>query len=321
MFSFRHSIYHRRWHKFAYYLRHAHLGALPHAWLARNADAVLAELPRLPEAQRQYIGERAAYCNRLQGMQPLSGSPQRIGAFRKRGHSAYFYDLAALLRYFPAGTPFECVFGDVIDVPPQPAFVKSRPIHGDNACSVLLKLDSVRHFYTVPDPYRYADKHDSLVWRGAAHQTQRLRFLERYHDHPLCDVGCVHKKSADQPYFRPYLTVAEQLRHRFVLSIEGNDVATNLKWILASQSVCVMTQPRYETWLTEGRLQPHVHYIPLADDYSDLNEKLNFYRARPEAAQKIVAAANAWMRPFADAKTELLTALLVMRHYFEHTTC
>ena len=313
------NIYHRRLHKFAYYVRHAHLGVLPAAWLARDGDAVCAELQRLPADERRHIEQRVAYYNQLTGKHALSGNIKYTGAFKKRGYSAYFYDLAALLRYFPAGLPFDCEFGDVIHVPPQPAFVKSRPIGGDNARSVLLKLDSVRHFYIVPDPYPFEQKQDTLVWRGAAHQPQRMRFLERFHNHPLCDVGCVHRKSAGQPYFRPFLSVAEQLRHRFVLSIEGNDVATNLKWILASQSLCLMTPPRYETWLMEGRLQPHIHYVPLAEDYGDLDEKLRFYRSHPHAAQKIIAAANEWMRPFADAKRERLVSLLVMKHYFEHT--
>ena len=319
MFDQAFGVYHKRLHKLSYYARHSLFGLLPHRLLARNAQSVLAELPRLSTGQQRQLQQRANDYNRLSGHTVLSGETNSVDGFRKRGHSAYFYDLAALLRYFPAEQRFCHEFGDVIHVPAQPAFVKSRPIGEHNQNSVLLKLDSVRHFYIYPDPHRFADKKEQLVWRGAAHQAQRLAFLQRFHDHPLCDAGCVHKKSIGQPYHRDYLTVAEQLRYKYILSIEGNDVATNLKWIMASQSLCFMTTPKYETWLMEGRLEPDVHYVHLQDDYADLDEKLAFYRQRPEAAETIIRNANAYMQPFLDRKQELLVSLMVMQKYFDYT--
>ncbi|EGY53671.1 glycosyl transferase family 90 [Neisseria shayeganii] len=313
-------IYHKRLHKLAYYTRHSLLGVLPHTWLVRNGQDVLREFSRLNREQQQALHSRVDYYNRLSGTHTLHGASTAVGSFKKCGHSAYFYDLAALLRYFPADERFLYEFGDVTHIPEQPAFVKSRPIADNNQNSVLLKLDSVRHFYIYPDPHRFADKQDSLVWRGAAHQCQRLRFLEQYHNHPLCDVGCVHPKSAGQPYHRSFLTVEEQLRHKYILSIEGNDVATNLKWIMASQSLCFMAAPRYETWLMEGRLQADVHYVHLQDDYADLDEKLAFYHARPAAAERIIRQANAYMQPFFDRKLELLTGLMVVQKYFDCTS-
>ena len=59
------------------------------------------------------------------------------------------------------------------------------------------------------------------------------------------------------------LTRGQIVSHRFVLSLEGNDVATNLKWLLASSSVVVMPTPTKESWLMEGLLRPYVHYLPL----------------------------------------------------------
>lgn len=313
-------IYHRRLHKLAYYTRHSPFGLLPHSLLAKSIEPVLAEFARLPNETQQQIRQRADYYNRQN--QPFTLSADHtpigeIGQFKRGTHiSAYYYDLAALLRYFPAGQRFAYEFGDVTHIPAQPAFVKSRPISNSNQHSVLLKLDSVRHFYIYPDRTPFAAKRDQLVWRGAAHQEQRLRFLRQYHNHPQCDVGCVLKQSAHEPYHRSFLSVGQQLQYKYILSIEGNDVATNLKWILASQSLCFMTSPVYETWLMEGRLQPEVHYVHLQPDYSDFDEKLNFYRRHPEAAQRIIRNANAYMHPFFSRKQELITSLLVMQKYF-----
>lgn len=313
------NIYHRRLHKLQYYVSHAHLGLLPHALLAKSAQDVLAEYARLPEHQQQHIAKRVAYYNQLDGQHTLSGSLTRVGTFKKRGFSAYFYDLADYLRYFPADKIFAHEFGDVTHIPDQPTLVKSRPISEQNAHSILLKLDSVRHFYIYPDPFSYTDKNDKLVWRGAAHQAHRLQFLQKFHAHPSCDVACVHRNSQNQPWHGAFMSVREQLRHKFILSIEGNDVATNLKWIMASNSLCLMTTPKFETWLMEGLLQPDVHYVHLQDDYSDLDEKLRFYQQNPAAAQKIIHHAQTWMQTFFDKKQELITSILVLQKYFEHT--
>lgn len=314
-------IHHRRLHKIKYYASHAHLSLLPHKLLAKSAQNILAEYARLPENVQQHIAKRVAYCNKLAGKHMLSGSLNRIGAFKKKGFSAYFYDLADYLRYFPENTPFAHEFGDVRHIPDQPTLVKSRPISDENQNNVILKLDSVRHFYIYPDPFNYAEKNNHLVWRGAAfdYQPHRLRFLQQFHDHPLCDVACIHSSSQGKPWHGEFMSVRDQLRHKFILSIEGVDVATNLKWIMASNSLCFMTTPKFETWFMEGLLQPNVHYVHLQDDYADFDEKLRYYQNNPAAAQKIIANAQAWIKPFFDEKQELITTLMVLQKYFECT--
>ncbi|GIR91542.1 MAG: hypothetical protein CM15mP92_0060 [Halieaceae bacterium] len=72
------------------------------------------------------------------------------------------------------------------------------------------------------------------------------------------------------------------LKHKFILCIEGNDVASNLKWVMSSNSVAVMPKPKYESWFMEGKLIPNYHYILIKDDYSDLEEKLNYYKKNTE---------------------------------------
>lgn len=312
-------ILHRRLHKLAFYAQHVPMGWLPHACFSQSPERALAEFARLPEWQQAHIRQRVNYYNQLtESFSVPSDCGDSVATFTRKGKSSsYFYDLKSLLRYFPLENRFEYLLYDVTHVPERPMFVKSRPIQEGNENSVVLKLDSVRHFYVVKDPYRFEDKQDRLMWRGAAHQAHRIRFLEQFHHYPELDVGCVHKSSQDKPYHRNYLTVHEQLRYRYILSIEGNDVATNLKWIMASQSVAVMMTPRFETWLMEGLLKPDVHYIHVQDDYSDLMDKLAFYRAHPDATQKIVAQANAWMQPFFDKKLEWITQILVMQKYFE----
>ena len=46
---------------------------------------------------------------------------------------------------------------------------------------------------------------------------------------------------------------------------------------MSSNSVCVMPKPKYESWFMEGKLEDGVHYIEVKDDFSDAQEKIEFY--------------------------------------------
>jgi hypothetical protein len=112
------------------------------------------------------------------------------------------------------------------------------------------------------------------------------------------------------------MTVREQLNYKFIISIEGKDVATNLKWIMSSNSVCMMPKPRYETWFMEGKLKAGVHYIEIADDYSDLTQKMEYYLEHEEKVLEIIANANSWVEQFKHPRRERLISLLVAQKYF-----
>ena len=109
--------------------------------------------------------------------------------------------------------------------------------------------------------------------------------------------------------------MGEQLRYKFVLSIEGIDVATNLKWILSSNSLCVMTRPRRETWFMEGQLVPGEHFVCVRDDYADLAEQLERYRRDVAAAERMLLAAQAHAARFLDPRREAQVAALVLARY------
>ena len=106
------------------------------------------------------------------------------------------------------------------------------------------------------------------------------------------------------------------LKHKFILCIEGNDVASNLKWVMSSNSVAVMPKPKFESWFMENMLIPDYHYIQIKDDYSDLEEKLKFYIKNTEKLQQISINANNYVNQFRDYNDEKLISLLVMEKFF-----
>ncbi|TDT44338.1 glycosyl transferase family 90 [Halospina denitrificans] len=315
--------YERNLHKLRFYTR-ALADLLVPDWVWRRKRArLMAGFRQLDEASKAAIEQRVTYYNRLS--QPFDPGDEAIRKrdFSRRGQrSAYYLDFKRLIRCFPDDVRFSYRFGDLTTVPDTPSFVKSRPIGSaaENANSVLLKLNQVRHYFMVSDGQAFRDKHPKAIWRGKASQPQRREFVKRYHGHPLCDVGCNHPESEGEPWHTGFMPASEQLAYRYIISIEGNDVATNLKWILASNSLCLMRKPRYETWFMEGTLEPGIHYAQLADDHSDLEETIRYYNDNPDEAETIIRNANRHVAQFMDPERELLISLLVMERYFRLST-
>ena len=85
-------------------------------------------------------------------------------------------------------------------------------------------------------------------------------------------MGQINRGTDHDNWFRKKVSIDYHLKHKFILCIEGNDVASNLKWVMSSNSVAVMPKPKFESWFMEGKLIPDHHYIQIKEDYSDLEE-------------------------------------------------
>ncbi len=284
----------------------------------------------LDAEEKVEIDRRVNYYCQWEG--PLQGDQLEnslaIGDLKKpeRGKT-YFLDLMEYTRYFTPENRLHFLMGDIVHVPEVPTIVKSRPlvqneVNGidNNANSVLLNLNKVRHFTFINDPVPFEKKKDILLCRNALYQPNRLAFFEKHFGHPLTDLGQVNTGTDHDQWVKPKMSMRQHLDFKFILCLEGNDVASNLKWVMSSGSLAVMPRPRYETWFMEGTLKPDVHYVHLQDDYSDLEEKLTYYINRPDAARKIVENAHAYISQFtgskAAAQREVLVSLRVLGKYF-----
>ncbi|MHA2939816.1 glycosyl transferase family 90 [Vibrio sp. RC27] len=302
--------------KFNYYLSHGLLTLIPtalHRYIAKKKVKSITEEPST------YLQSRLDYYNQISDTFILNDKPStQIDAFKKTGGTTYYFDLFKVIKGFPKANRFHYINGDVREVPSAPAFVKSRPINNNNHNSIILKLNAIRHFQFLEDPLTFAEKKDLAVWRGLGFLAHRKVVIEKYYDHPRCNIGR-HRPQEGQPWDKPRMTIEEQLKYKFILCIEGRDVATNLKWVMSSNSLAVMSEPKFETWFMEGRLEGGVHYVEVKDDYSDLIEKMDYYIAHPEEAETIIANAHAWIEQFKNPEQERLISLLVANKYFKHS--
>ena len=276
--------------------------------------------------QLRDILKRVAYYNKLSNTITLKSPVQLSDIKTVPGSKVYFFDLYQYSRYFNQKLKGLFLFGDIIEVPQQPTFVKSRPIGDNNANSVLLKWNKLRHFMFIKKEQKtYPEKKNMLVSRGKVHKTQahRIKFIEKYFAHPMCNIGRVNTNALNPLWKVPRLSIDQQLDYKFILCLEGNDVASNLKWVMSSQSIAVMPKPKYETWFMEGLLVADVHYIVIKDDYSDLEQRLNYYINNQDKALQIIENANAYVQQFRNQENETLISLLTLKKYFEKTnqTC
>ncbi|TPK90752.1 glycosyl transferase family 90 [Mesorhizobium sp. B2-4-17] len=296
--------------KVFYYARNFARDVVPQALFRRTLGIRLERARLSDEAARR----RLNYYNKLQDGFTPSANAVRVGKLPFTP-TMYYYDLKEFARYFDPGLLIDLEFGDVRNVPKVPSIVKDRPIRDDDKNAVIMKLDKFRHFQMPADAISFTDKLPAVVWRGDLNNPIRTRFLKALSGLSFCDAGS-HKPNAPAEYAKPFLSISQQQRYRYIVSLEGNDVATNLKWIMNSKSLCLMPPPTYETWFAERLLEPNVHYVPLEADFSNLAEHVAYFERHPAKAERIIAAANAYCRIFDNEQTEQAISLLVLYKYF-----
>ena len=315
--------------KFVYYglnyLRMAIPDGLYRMRLARLLDSVDSR----PDAD--YIHRRVDYCCKLsvdtseEQRQAWAEQLQPLADMQMTDQKVYYFDTREYTRWFRKDLRLALLPGDIVEVPDVPTIVKSRPL-GDNANSVMLKLNKVRHFIYTNDSKPFTEKADKVIFRGKIgkpgspmYKEKRYRFMQQYFGNPLCDLGEVQGRYANQEWVKEKMTISQHLDSKFIMALEGNDVASNLKWVMSSNALAVMPLPTCETWFMEGTLIPNYHYVEIKSDFSDLEERIQYYIDHPDEAQDIIDHAHEYVRQFQDKEREDLISLLVLQKYFECT--
>lgn len=296
---------------------------------------------RLSDAELEEIQRRAEYYVRIKPGTPVEmPTPARaaqlmaignglrtmhVDDFRypfndKRKFATYFFDLYPHMRHFPKELIFNYLPGDGPWECPVPTLMKTRLITEGYTNSALCRLNSVRHFRFLNDIIPYEAKSDIPVSRNfVMDQPWRDRLLELYAEDPRADFGQINPNPAHPQWVKPFVSIEDHLKHKFILCIQGNDVATNLKWVMSSNSIAVMPRPTVESWFMEAKLIPGVHYIEIKDDYSDLFEQLDHYLSRPDEAAEIIRNAHAWVDRFRNLTVEDITMRHTLNRYFTLT--
>ncbi len=303
---------------------------IPRMWYRERREKFIEKAKK--RADYPYIKQRVDYYNKIHDTfeLPAAGEFTRMKNWvRYRGqiakytremfHTAYYLDQYDVSKWFSGKLRWAYCPGDVYFTPGEPTIVKSRLLVKNNQNSVILKLDKLRHFMFVDDKKNFREKRDAAIFRGKIRQSRiRTKFLQMFFDHALFDCGVVGKnEGCPQKWMTSKKTIQEHLDYKFIMALEGNDVASNLKWVMSSNSIAVMTKPTCETWFMEGTLIPDYHYIEVKEDFSDMEEKLHYYMAHPEEAEQIIEHAHEYVAQFRQNDREEIIQILVAQKYFE----
>lgn len=206
---------------------------------------------------------------------------------------------------------FRIRLGDSVVENEKPTLVKSRVVEDDT--SVLFPINTQRHY--PHQMYRDMNKYDiplsekkaKLLWRGATtgRLTTQIRFLlvEKYFSSQKIDVGfsmIVQGEENYTKYVKGKVDWKDMLQYKYLLSLEGNDVASGLKWQLLSNSLVLMPEPTKVTWFLESRLKPYVHYIPINPDLSNIEEQVEWAESHPDECQWITRNASMYAKEIWD---------------------
>lgn len=224
---------------------------------------------------------------------------------------------------------FLYLWGDISHDPEVEGIIcKTRPVNNNSI--IIQKLEIERHWEYLKNIKKldidYVKKINKCIWRGGTTGYRRRRgsrytLVPKYFNSKFADVGyseVIQDKQNYNIFKKNKMTISEQLKYKYIISCEGNDVASGLKWQLYSNSVVLMTKPTTESWAMENLLKPFFHYIPLSDDFSDLEEKYKWCLNNQKKCIEISKNATKFIEQFLDEEKEIKIRIGIMQNYFNN---
>ena len=217
---------------------------------------------------------------------------------------------------------------------------------------ILWVLRKTRHFGSLCEipalDTPWERKTNKAIWRGTltgiraiaddesdyhnCMKMLRCRIAYEYHGSSSVDAGLAYKWPTfpstinGRSIVAGFRSVSEQLGCKAIIILEGNDVATGLKWALLSRSVVMMPPPTVTSWAMEEILEPWVHYIPLDADGLNAEERVQWIVDNDEKARKIAERATLFIydlmfHPDADSDDHEVKSEIMRRYheYFVHS--
>lgn len=160
--------------------------------------------------------------------------------------------------------------------------------------------------------YSWEKKISKAVWRGGNSggitannfkDSPRVKIVDISKKFPdLLDAKISRFYQFDEPYvdemlkvgdyLGPALSIVEQMRYKYQILLDGNCASwPGAYWRLYSNCLVLKQISTHKQWYY-SLLQPYVHYVPIANDLSDLVEKIEWAKNNDDKAQEIIKNAN-----------------------------
>lgn len=98
-------------------------------------------------------------------------------------------------------------------------------------------------------------------------------------------------------------------KYKYILNLEGHDWPSSLIPSLFSNSVTLVPIPKWHN-IVHFKLKPWIHYVPLKDDVSDFDEKLEWCRNNDKECKNISMRASKYVSQFTPNSEEHIEKLI-----------
>jgi hypothetical protein len=151
----------------------------------------------------------------------------------------------------------------------------------------------------------------SAVWRGGrtgadrygTSNADRLGFVEQFRGREHFNVEFVDgaqnvSRGSHPPPPAAFMAPAQQAEHKMIIALPGNGAASAMAWVFQSGSAVLLPYPIHEdTWLLSAA-QPWVHFVPLARNLSDVEERVRWCLTDSDVCERIAAAGKRLIAPY-----------------------
>jgi len=215
-----------------------------------------------------------------------------------------------------------------------PLLVKVRNTDLPESNGIIANLNSQRHWGFCDTAYMadkaWSNKRNDVAWRGVStgisitkpkheyrkNKYTRDRLVQDYFDiYNVAFSSIVQNANHLQKFVKNYMNLQQLLDYKYIISIDGNDKSSSLNWILFSNSVPVMCKPKFHSWLCEKWLEPDVHYVCVKDDFSDLQEKIEWCKDNDRECEQIAKNGQEFM---IENFTDVEAAKTIERELIKH---
>ena len=196
-------------------------------------------------------------------------------------------------------------------VPLLPIFHFQKVINGTGILVPYFShLNDLETFHSESKKFIWSTKRSQAIWRGAStggsydlsnwHMFPRSKLvhtcsLERMQH--ICDASYYKIVQATDEAIdvmlknltlKDQIPLIEQMRYKYILSLDGNGAcAGRFEQLVSGNSLIIKADSDSIEFYYHG-LIPHVHYVPVKMDMSDLEEKLGWLTTHDEDVQDIV---------------------------------
>ena len=157
------------------------------------------------------------------------------------------------------------------------------------------------YFQNIPS---WNERKAIAYWRGGSSgggtESARYRVVSKLLNYDKADAkltrwcGWENGKKIPDNFFGNRVDYPEFLKYKIFMIVDGNVIASNHMWGFASGAVPFIIS-NAKCWYTEF-LIPHVNYIPIKYDLSDLKEKIEWVVNNDSEAEKIAQNALKFSR-------------------------